>query len=575
MSSSLSVRTKLLLMLLIPLLLLAGIVVYLLQVNASNTKRLSEILYESAYQSSSLALNADRDMYQALTAYMTAQHASGSARDAAVKDLKDNAAQAGDRLKRTTELIRRFGLENVLKAEDGRPFLEVLTQAALQFEQWAASAQDRLDRNDFPADQEQSLLGQFNRSRENINAFTDAIDAYAQDRTAAIKRENDNSRVQILASVSVEWVVLLLLGFLFVRQISRAVRAILDRTRRVAEGDLRTPPETKYARNELGAILQSVDVMTANMKTLIGQIKENTLSVSESSRQLSAGARDSADSADQVARNIQEVAVLVDRQTAITSDSSKAISEMAIGVQRIAENTGTVSDHAATTSRQAETGNEQLLRLETQLDQISQSMDELGRSIAVLTEKSEQIGSITGKITGFANQTNILALNAGIEAARAGEQGKGFAVVAVEIRKLAAGSLESAAEIEELIGETRGEIERTSERMQTAIRQTEQGSAIMKEAAAGFETILASIREVADQIQDSSAVTEQMSASSQELTAGMEQAAASAGEISRKAQNVSSATEEQLALSEGLSKTSEQMEEIIERLNRAVVSFKL
>jgi len=84
-------------------------------------------------------------------------------------------------------------------------------------------------------------------------------------------------------------------------------------------------------------------------------------------------------------------------------------------------------------------------------------------AITEMRENSKKISEISQTISGIADKTSLLSLNAAIESARAGEQGRGFAVVADEISKLATMSIDSSKEIASIIKNTVNNIENASQ----------------------------------------------------------------------------------------------------------------
>ena len=87
------------------------------------------------------------------------------------------------------------------------------------------------------------------------------------------------------------------------------------------------------------------------------------------------------------------------------------------------------------------------------IDELNETVKLSQKNIEQMKEVSNVIAGFAKVISGIANKTNILSLNASIEAARAGEHGRGFSVVAQEVQSLANQTKSSSAEISTKISE--------------------------------------------------------------------------------------------------------------------------
>ena len=81
----------------------------------------------------------------------------------------------------------------------------------------------------------------------------------------------------------------------------------------------------------------------------------------------------------------------------------------------------------------------------------SGDMKKLLDEMEKVQDSSQEILGVVTTLDNFAQQTNLLAMNASIEAAHSGESGKGFAVIAREIKDLASQTSQWSAKIGEII----------------------------------------------------------------------------------------------------------------------------
>ncbi|MFD1955161.1 methyl-accepting chemotaxis protein [Paenibacillus thailandensis] len=544
----------------------------------NNANDLKSSLYDTSYQTNSFILNADRDMYQAILAFSNIAEGrlDPSAAKLELETMNRNIQEVMERLGNAQAILETKDVSGLSDPDvmEGKPLGELVAEFNDSFGKWTeAAAQAAADGQ--AAQEEPAILGLFAQSRENLDAIGQLLDGYSREEMNRISGEIEMMRNIVFVAAIVIVVVMALLAYFVLRSVIRTLASVVSKTSRVAAGDLTIEPDKKYRRNELGDIARSVDQMIAAMNRLIGGITASAREVERSSLQLASASQQSAAEAEKVAATAGEMTNGTKIQAGVAKETAKAIEEMTIGIGRIAANTSTIADHSMSTSDQVDQSLEALRRLLEQMENVKQEIEQLANTIGSLEIRSKEIGLIADSITSFASQTNILSLNASIEAARAGEFGRGFAVVAEEIRKLAAGSLESAEGIGELVSKTRMEISGASGSMNRTTEAFELGGQRVAELKRSLDAIMLSMSQMTEQLQENSAITEQMSASSEEVSAAMEQSASAAASNLDLTEQVASSIDEQRKLAAHIAEEGSHLNDIVAQLKNEVSKFKV
>ena len=364
-------------------------------------------------------------------------------------------------------------------------------------------------------------------------------------------------------------------ALLIARHIVRPIHEVLEHVQEVSAGNLAVKEIDVTSGDEIGELGGAINTMTESLRRLIRQVEDAGEHINASSEELTAGAERAADAANQIAASITTVAAGSERQAEAIADADSIVVQLSAGIQQVAANAGAVSGQAAQSVEAAEEGRKSVDQAICQMRTIESTVTESAKVVTRLGERSYEIGQIVATITGIAEQTNLLALNAAIEAARAGEQGRGFAVVADEVRKLAEQSGEAAKQIAQMIAEIQGETDQAVQSMNNGAEEVKHGTAAVDAAGKSFADIFGAIHEISEQMREVSTVMEEMAKGSEQIVSSMQDIDKLGKESASQAQNVAAATQEQSATTEEIAAASEALAKLAEELSQSVHQFRI
>ncbi len=254
----------------------------------------------------------------------------------------------------------------------------------------------------------------------------------------------------------------------------------------ISRGDLTI--RAKVTEDEIGTIADSYNSTIRNLRKLVLEVQTASQAVSQT-----------------VSHNEQTV-------ESVSSGANQQVQAITQTLQRIhnlTESIEGVEAFAAQAKEQVDYTSQVLVEGDAAMNStvegitaIRDTVSETAEKVKLLGEASQKISKVIKLISGFAAQTNMLALNASIEAARAGEEGQGFGVVANEVRALAQRSAKATTEIRQLIEEIQAQSNDLIKAMEIGTTQVNNGSQLVEESRQKLADISASSQRVNQLVQE-------------------------------------------------------------------------
>jgi methyl-accepting chemotaxis protein len=435
-----------------------------------------------------------------------------------------------------------------------------------------AWAPDRFDREEM--NRQQALhFGQGNdddikrfrrevvRAKEVPTDFPDPLKSAKSNETETLgwvilglsaKRTNERALVQALTYVGVGTLgIFMVLILLYFNWVAKRLLRMAEFAQAIAAGEL-THQLDDPVDDDLGRLAEALRSMKDRTSRVVAQLQTASSSLSLASAELF-------DSSSRQALN--------------ASKQAASVSEMGATVAELRETFGHATTKAesvielARRSEESSTGGAEAVK--GSIDGMGHIRDQVGAisvTISGLVQRTDQIDAIIDVVNDLAEQSNVLALNAGIEAARAGEHGRGFAVVAREVRSLAERSKEATSQVRSILQDIKLAGREAVRAIEEGSRRAEMGMGVANAAGEA-------IKRLGDAIAASSAAAMQIASSTRQQSVGVEQIWQATKEIDRIATETANGIQQLEAAAANMKELSAAMAEIVGRYKLGATSL--
>ena len=549
---NLSMRFKILLIV-VPLViaLVASTVVGIMRMRQIEDET-TEIYYDTLFEITEAVINADRDLYQALTAHLDLtfrEDANPDEKKAYAEDIEKNAQQAYDGV-HTAESIAASNESLSAFSLDGATFPSLVSDFDTGYE----SVKSILLSGDVD---ERVLETEFDKTRDAIDKMGELVEAWAVEEHGTLSSEIDRSILILSIVFGLIALAILVLAIIVIRAVTKGIKEATVGLERIAEGHLDVDIDISNAgSDEVGTIKKATHDLSNRLIDIISKTKNMSGDLTVSGGDLAESADQASQASGQVSEAVNDVSEGAVSQSESVQTAANRTDNIGEDINLINSDMSELNEYSVKMKESCDATMATLSALIASNTDVSKSVHDIGETISATNESVQNISQFSDAIMDIASQTNLLSLNASIEAARAGESGKGFAVVADEIRQLADQSRQSADEIKAIIDTllrdteaSVGVMEELNKSIQTQGEQITTTKADMEEMSDNVAHVSKSSDDIKSRvenlnsakdalveiIQDLSAISEENAASSEETSASMEELNATFTTISASA----------------------------------------